>query len=305
MKLVECVPNFSEGRRKEVVEAIVREVREVEGCFLLDYSMDPDHNRAVVTFSGEPEPVKEAAFRTCKKAVELINMEKHRGQHPRIGACDVVPFIPLNGITMRECVEISQEVARRIWEELQVPTYLYGESARSPGRKCLPDIRRGEYEGLKKAVALPERQPDFGEPRLHPTAGATAVGARDILIAFNVNLNTSDLSIAQKIARALRESSGGLAKVQARGMMMSSRGFAQVSMNLLNFHVTSIFDVFQAVKSEAEKLGVTVSSSEIVGLLPIAALIDTFSRFLKIEGVTRDNVLEMKLWKSGVPYFPE
>lgn len=295
-KIVECVPNFSEGRRAEVVEEIVKAVREVKGTKIIGYSLDPDHNRAVLTFIGELEPVKEAAFRACKKAVDLINMEEHSGQHPRIGACDVIPFVPIMNVEMKECVKMAEETAERIWNELGVPTYLYAEAARLPERKKLPNIRKGDYEGLKVEISKPERHPDYGEPRLHPTAGATVVGARFPLIAYNINLGTSDLEVAKKVAKAVRESSGGLMNVQARGMMMQSRGLAQVSLNLLDYRSTPLYRVFELVKMEAARYGVNVVSSEVIELLPLDAVTDVFTHYLRIDGFARDQILEEKLW---------
>ncbi len=297
-KIVECVPNFSEGRREEVVEEIARAVRDVKGTKIIGFSLDPDHNRAVLTFIGELEPVKEAAFQACKKAVTLIDLEKHSGQHPRIGACDVIPFVPIMNVEMKECVRMAEETAERIWKELGVPTYLYAEAARLPERKKLPNIRKGDYEGLKLEISKPERHPDYGEPRLHPTAGATSVGARFPLVAYNINLGTSDLEIARKVARAVRESSGGLMNVQARGMMMKSRGLAQVSLNLLDYRSTPLYRVFELVKVEAARYGVSVVSSEVIELLPLEAVIDTFIHYLRIEGFARDQILEEKLWSD-------
>ncbi|MDD3599387.1 MAG: glutamate formimidoyltransferase, partial [Firmicutes bacterium] len=239
-KVVECVPNFSEGRRPEVVEKIVEAIKEAAGIRVLDYSSDASHNRTVVTFVGSPEACEEAAFRAIARARDLIDMEKHEGEHPRLGATDVVPFIPISGATMEECVEIAHNVGKRVGEELEIPVYLYEEAATRPERRNLADVRRGEYEGLKGSIGTPERAPDFGPARVHPTAGATIIGARMPLIAFNVNLGTSDIKLARKIARAVRASSGGLAYVKALGVMLEEKQMAQVSMNLVNYVKTPI-----------------------------------------------------------------
>jgi glutamate formiminotransferase len=294
-KLVECVPNFSEGRRKDVIEQVADAVRRVEGVRLLDVSPNPDHNRTVLTFVGPPEAVAEAAFAATAEAVKLIDMEKHRGEHPRIGAMDVVPFVPLTGMTMDEAVELARQVGRRIAEELGVPVYLYGAAATTPARVRLPDIRKGEYEGLKEAIALPERHPDFGQPTLHPTAGATAVGARPPLIAFNVNLGTTNLQIARDIARAVRESSGGLVNVQAMGVDLAQEGLVQVSMNLLDYTRTPIHRAYELVKIEAERYGVPVVGSEIVGLVPLDALVGAAEFYLRLTRFNRRQVLEARL----------
>ncbi|NPV53661.1 MAG: glutamate formimidoyltransferase [Firmicutes bacterium] len=300
--LVECVPNFSEGRRRAIVEQIVAAVDSVDGVKLLDCSMDADHNRSVLTFAGGAGAVCEAAFRAVAAAARLINMEDHTGEHPRIGAADVVPLVPLRGTTMQACVEMARRLGQRIAGELGIPVYLYGEAAVRPERRNLANIRRGQYEGLKESIASPERWPDFGPPRLHPTAGATAVGARDFLIAYNVNLGTSDVSIAKKIAKRIREKDGGLRHVRALGIMLHDRQVAQVTMNLLNFRETSIHEVFNLVKAEAERYGIPVIGSEIIGLVPLDALLDVASRYLGLEGLeghrgsVRDRVLEARLW---------
>ncbi len=296
-KIVECVPNFSEGRRPEVVQEIVAAVESVPGVQLLDYSSDPSHNRSVLTFIGEPAPVKEAAFRAIAKAAELINMEEHRGEHPRIGATDVVPFVPVLGVTMADCVALARELGAEVAEKLQIPVYLYEEAATRPDRRNLADIRRGEYEGLKREIHLPERRPDFGEPVMHPTAGATVIGAREFLIAYNINLGTPDVSIAKKIARVVRASSGGLMYVKALGIKLEDRNLAQVSMNLTNFKKTPMHVVFNLVKSEAERYGVPIVGSEIVGLVPLDALLAAAEHYLRIENFSRKQVLETRVWE--------
>lgn len=294
-KIIECVPNFSEGRRPEVVEAIVDEIRQTPGAILLDYPSDADHNRTVVTFVGGPEAVAEAAFRACKKASELINMEEHRGAHPRMGATDVIPFIPIAGTDMKECAAIAHRVAKRIAEELGIPTYLYEQAAQRPDRVNLADVRRGEYEGLRELISTPERQPDYGPARMHPTAGATAVGARMPLVAYNINLGTSDMSIGKKIAKAVRGSSGGLVFVKAMAVELKERQQVQISMNLVNYIDTPIHRAFELVKLEAERYGVPVVGSEIVGLVPMNALIGVARHYLRLEEFKSNQVLETRI----------
>jgi glutamate formiminotransferase/formiminotetrahydrofolate cyclodeaminase len=291
--LVECVPNFSEGRDRGIIEEITRCIPE-NGCRLLDVQSDASHNRSVVTFIGPPEKVMEAAFACTKRASELINMEFHSGEHPRMGATDVIPFVPVQGVSMEECVEMARTVGRRIASELGIPVYLYGKAATRPDRVRLPDVRRGEYEGLKVAIGSdPERMPDFGPPRMHPTAGATAVGARPPLIAYNVNLDTGDIVKARAIARAIRESSGGLPAVQAKGILIKETGDVQVTMNLTDHKTTSIDAVMHHLEKEADKAGVKVKNSEIVGLLPLDALLDVAIARLKLTGFSRRQVLDL------------
>jgi glutamate formiminotransferase len=294
-QLVECIPNFSEGRRDDVIQAVADAVRGVPGVRLLDVSSNADHNRTVLTFVGVPEQVAEAAFRATAKAVELIDMNKHKGEHPRIGAMDVVPFVPVSGMTMDDAVALAQQVGKRIAEQLMVPVYLYANAAATPARKRLPDVRQGQYEGLKEAIVLPERRPDFGEPKMHPTAGATAVGARPPLIAFNVNLGTNNLQIAKTIGKALRESSGGLVNVQAMGVDLAEQGIVQVSMNLLDYTRTPIHRAYEMVRSEASRYGVPVVASEIIGLVPLDALLGAADFYLRLTGFTRKQVLEARL----------
>lgn len=276
---------------------IVAAVESVPGVQVLDYSSDPNHNRSVLTFIGEPAPVKEAAFRAIARAADLINMEEHRGEHPRIGATDVVPFVPVLGVTMADCVALARELGAEVAEKLHIPVYLYEEAATRPDRRNLADIRRGEYEGLKKEIHLPERRPDFGDPVMHPTAGATVIGAREFLIAFNINLGTPDVSIAKKIARAVRASSGGLMYVKALGIKLEDRNLAQVSMNLTNFKKTPMHVVFNLVRSEAERYGVPIVGSEIVGLVPLDALLAAAEHYLRIENFGRKQVLETRVWE--------
>ncbi len=296
-KLVECVPNFSEGRRPEVIEAITAEVKNVPGVKLLDVKADASHNRVVVTFVGEPQAAKQAAFNACKKAAELIDMEKQHGEHPRIGATDVIPFIPVKNMTMEECVQLADELAQEIAEKLEIPVYLYEEAAKIPTRKALPDIRKGQYEGLKTEIGKPERCPDYGPARMHPSAGATVVGARQFLIAYNINLDTSDVQIAKKIANCIREAKGGYRYVRAMGVsvQVGGRDVAQVTINMVNYQGTPLFRVFETVKSEAARYGVNVIGSEIIGLTPMQALLDVAEFYLRLDGFDRKQVLEDNL----------
>ena len=270
-RLVECVPNFSEGRDLAKVDAIVAAMREVPGVFLLDRESDADHNRSVITLAGEPEAVAEAALRGVGKAAELIDLTHHTGAHPRMGATDVVPFIPIEGVTLEDCVALAKKVGREIWERYRIPVYFYEAAAQRPERINLENIRKGQFEGLREEVLEnPDRSPDVGEPRLHPTAGATVVGARKFLIAYNINLNTPDLEIAKHIAKNIRFSNGGLRYVKAMGVDLRARDLAQVSINLTDFEQTPIHRVFEMVKREAERYGVSIVGSEIVGLIPEA-----------------------------------
>lgn len=292
-RLVECVPNFSEGRNSKVIQDIVSNIPAC-GCRLLDVESDPSHNRSVVTYVGTPENVAEAAYRCARRARDLIDMEKHAGQHPRIGATDVVPFVPIQGVSMGDCVEMARAVGRRIAEELGIPVYLYARAATRPERVRLPDVRQGEYEGLKVAIRTdPSRAPDFGPARMHPTAGATAVGARPPLIAFNLNLDTGDIVKARTIARTLRESSGGLPDVQAKGILIKETGDVQVTMNLLDYRKTSMTTVMDQFEALAEGLGARIKGSEIVGLLPLDALLDVAVSRLGVRGFQRRQVLDL------------
>ncbi len=282
-KLIECVPNISEGRRPEVIEAVIDEVRRVPGVTLLDYSSDASHNRTVITFLGNPEGVAEAAVAVAKKAAELIDLTVHEGEHPRMGAVDVIPFIPIKDITMEDCVARSKEVAKRVWEEAHMPVFLYEDSASSPTRVNLAAIRKGQFEGMAQKVQEPEWEPDFGGRTIHPTAGVVAIGARMPLIAFNINLSTSDVSIASNIAKIIRQSSGGLPYVKALGVMLSERNIAQVSINMTNFYKTPLYRVLELVKAEARRYGVSVVGTEIVGLAPMQALVDSAEYYMQIE----------------------
>ena len=291
--LVECVPNFSEGRDKAKVDAIV-EAMQQPGVWLLDREMDSDHNRSVITLAGEPEAVASAIIKGVGKAAELIDLTQHQGAHPRLGATDVVPFIPLEGCTIEDCAVLSRKVAEQIFKQHGIPTYLYEAAARTPDRQNLENIRRGQFEGVRDSIATdPARMPDFGEAKLHPTAGATVVGARKFLIAYNIFLNTPDVDIAKKIAKAVRHSSGGLQFVKGNGFLV--RGQAQVSMNLTDFEQTPMARVFEMVKREAERYGVMPTSSEIVGLVPKKALEDAAEWFLKVENFDSSIVIENRL----------
>lgn len=295
-KIVECVPNFSEGRRQEVVDALAAALAEPSGVGLLDVEMDAAHNRCVISVAGNPDSIAEGVFRAVGKAVELIDLRVHKGEHPRMGAADVIPFIPISGVTMEECVALSVRVAERISGEYRIPTYLYEQSARVAARQDLAYVRKGEFERVREEIRTnPERRPDFGPCDVHPSAGATAVGARAALIAFNVYLHTADVKVAQAIAKAVRHSSGGLPNVKALGFEIRERGQVQVSMNLMNFESTPIFRVFDKVVREAERHGVQVASSEIVGLVPQKALNACAENFLHLENFSERQVLETRL----------
>lgn len=298
MRVVECVPNFSEGRRPEVIDAIVAEAKGVAGVTVLDVNPDHDHNRVVVTFIGEPEAVGEAAFRACRKASELIDLNVHKGEHPRMGATDVVPFVPLAGVTMEECIKLSEQVGERIAQELQIPVFLYEKSARVPERQNLANVRRGEYEGLQETISQPGHEPDFGPAKMHPTAGATAVGARPPLVAFNVNLDTDNLKLAKRIAKRVRESGGGFKAVKAMGVMLGERNLAQVSMNMVDYTVTGLLTVYKAIEEQAAEAGVGIVGSEIIGLLPLQAMLDVALEALKVESFDISQVLETHLRKG-------
>ncbi|HZF41401.1 MAG TPA: glutamate formimidoyltransferase [Blastocatellia bacterium] len=295
-KIVECIPNFSEGHDSEKLELIVKTITAIPRVAVLDHSMDADHNRAVITFAGEPEAVVEAAVRAAAVAIELINLNTHAGEHPRLGALDVLPFVPIKGVTMEECVEIARSAGERIANELNIPVYLYEKAATRRDRIDLANVRRGEFEALRNSIESdPNRKPDFGFRRVHPTAGAMAVGARAPLIAFNVNLATDDLAVAEKVARAVRASDGGLFNVKALGLELKSRSQTQVSMNLTDYEETPIFRAFEMVKREAARYGATVAGSEIVGLVPQAALNACSEFYLQIENFSNDLILERRL----------
>ena len=295
-RLIECVPNFSEGRDASKVDALVDVMRGVPGVFVLDRESDADHNRSVITLAGEPYSVAEAVLRGIGKAAELIDLTRHTGAHPRMGATDVVPFIPIEGCTIEDCVALARRVGREIWERYRIPVYFYESAATRPDRVNLENVRKGQFEGLREeALRDPDRAPDVGEPRLHPTAGATAVGARKFLIAYNINLNTHDVAVAKKIAKAIRFSSGGLRYVKAMGLDLKARGLAQVSINLTDFEQTPLHRVFEMVKGEAEFNGCAIVGSEIVGLIPRKALELTAEFYLQLENFSPALVLENRL----------
>ena len=293
--VIECVPNVSEGRRPEVVAAMAEKLRGVAGIRLLDYSSDASHNRSVFTVAGDAAGVERAVLALVERAVADIDLRSHRGEHPRMGAVDVVPFVPIEGVTMADCVALARKVGAEIARRFNVPVYLYEEASNNPARKNLEDIRRGEFEGLAAKTAAEGWAPDFGPASPHPTAGATVVGARMPLIAYNINLATDRLDVAKKIAAAIRHSSGGYRFVKAMGILLEERGIVQVSMNLTNYEKTPIFRVFETVKREAERYGVQVLESEIVGLVPSAALNAAAEFYLQIEGFKADQVLENRL----------
>lgn len=306
--LVECVPNFSEGRDPAVVDAIAAAIGAHPGVLLLDREMDSDHHRSVLTFAAPPGIIVEAAVAGVARAAQLIDLNLHQGVHPRLGACDVLPFVPLQGVTLDECVRLAEQAAEAVWQRLGIPVYLYEAAARRPERARLENIRRGQFEALREAVLRdPDRRPDIGGPELHPTAGALIAGARPFLIAWNVNLNTPDVAVAQRIARRIRASSGGFPCVKALGLPLESRNLAQVSMNLTNFEVTSVHTVFEAVKAEAARDGVTIAGTEIIGLIPKAALECAAGHFLQIEGFRPSMILENRVAEvsAGQPWLTE
>lgn len=295
MKIMECVPNFSEGRRKDVIDKILAPFNNRKGCHLFDARADEDHNRLVVSLAGEPAAIQEALLQAAKTAFSLIDMNTHKGAHPRIGALDVVPFTPLKNISMEECVEIAHAFGNRLNSETGVPVYFYENAALKPERKNLENIRKGQYEALKSSIQEPGRIPDVGEPKTHPTAGATVVGARKFLVAFNINLGTSRLDIAKDIARTIRFSGGGLAHVKAIGLSLEERGLVQVSINIVDHEKNPLYRVLELVRMEAARWGVPVVETEIYGMVPASALNDSASHYLQIAGFQPEQVIELKL----------
>ena len=298
MKLVECIPNFSVSQQKDpaAFQALVDTAKAAPGCTLLDVQTDGSHNRCVFTLVGAPEAMGEAAFQLCKRASEVIDLRKHQGQHPRMGATDVIPFVPQMDMTVEECVALSKEVARRIWEELRIPSFLYEDSASTPKRKNLAACRKGQFEGMPEKLLQPEWAPDFGQRAVHPTAGITAIGARMPLIAFNVNLDTADVSIASRIAKAIRGSSGGFQYCKAIGILLEDRNIAQVSMNMVNYEGTPLYYAYEMIRVLAERYGVRILGSELVGLTPAKALVDCAEYYLKLENFhCREQVMEYHL----------
>ena len=293
--IMECVPNFSEGRDLEKIEKIVSSFRAKEGVKLLDYSNDTDHNRCVVTVVGQPEALKAAVIEAVGKAVELIDLNKHEGQHPRMGAVDVIPFIPIKGCTMEDAVIMSKEVGAKVAELYNLPVFLYEKSASAPHRENLAAVRKGEFEGMAEKIKQPEWHPDFGPAERHATAGTVAIGARMPLVAFNINLNTPSLDIAHSIAKRIRFIGGGLRFCKAMGVDLTERGITQVSINMTDYSKTALYQAFEMVKYEARRYGVSIVGSEIIGLVPMAALIDTAEYYLGIENFSMDQVLESRI----------
>lgn len=296
-KIIECVPNFSEGRDKEKIESIADCFRGKSGVKLLDYSGDADHNRSVVTVAGEPEAIKYAVIEAIGKAIELIDLNKHSGEHPRMGAVDVVPFIPIKNVTIDEAIALSQEVAKEVGVRFNLPVFLYEASATTQHRENLADIRRGEFEGLSDKMRLTEWKSDFGPETPHPTAGVVAIGARKPLIAYNINLNTNNIKIANAIAKKVRHSSGGMRYCKAIGIYLKERDIAQVSTNLTDYTKTSIYSVHEMVRMEAKRYGVSIIGSEVIGLVPMTALAESAAYYLGIENFSMNQVLEAKLFE--------
>ena len=297
-KIIECIPNFSVSKETDpvVFDKLVSVANSIPGCTLLNVQTDGSHNRCVFTMVGSPAGIEEAAFQLTKTATELIDMTKHQGQHPRMGATDVIPFVPTMDVTLAECIELSKRVAQRIWEELGVPSFLYEDSATRPERRNLAKCRKGQFEGMPEKLLLPEWAPDYGERRIHPTAGITAIGARMPLIAFNVNLDTSDLEIAKRIAKAIRGSSGGFQYCKAIGIMLEDRNIAQVSMNMVNYEGTPLYYAYEMIRALADRYGVRIIGSELVGMTPAKALVDCAEYYLKLESFNcREQVMEYSL----------
>ncbi len=295
MALIECVPNYSEGRNQAVIDKIAAHFEGREGLKLLDCSSDADHNRTVITAVGEPGPLMEAVIASAKTAAEEIDMTTHTGEHPRMGAIDVVPFTPVKDVTMDECVELSQKVAEKIGQDIGMPVFMYEASATRPEYKNLAKVRKGEFEGVKERIDDQGEQPDYGPSKMHPTAGAVAVGARKPLVAYNVNLSTGDVEIAKKIAKSIRERSGGLKNVKALGVYIDERQVAQVTMNLVDVEKTPIYRVHELIKVEAARYGVYITDCEIVGLTPAEALLDVARYYLQLDDFRSDQVLENRL----------
>lgn len=292
-QIVECIPNISEGRNPQVIEAVVDRVRQTPGVTLLGYSSDTSHNRTVISFLGSPQGVLEAAVALAKEAVARIDLNHHQGEHPRMGAVDVIPFVPVKEISVEECVELSRKAGQRIWEEAGLPVFLYEDSATAPHRKNLAAIRKGQFEGMAQKVLEPQWEPDFGGRTIHPTGGVVAVGCRMPLVAYNINLSTSDISIASAIAKVIRESSGGLSCVKALGVMLEDRNIAQVSINMTNLDRTPLYRVQELVRAEAARWGVHIVGAEVVGLTPMNALIDAAAYYLQLENFDKSHqVLE-------------
>lgn len=296
-KIVECVPNFSEGRDLKKIEKIVEPFRAKDGVKLLDYQNDEDHNRAVVTVVGAPEPLKEAIIEAMGVAIDVIDMRQHQGQHPRMGAIDVVPFIPVKNVSPQEAVDISKDVAGKVADKYNLPVFLYEKSAASAQRQNLATIRKGQFEGMAEKIKQPEWKPDFGPAEIHPSAGVTAIGARMPLVAYNVNLDTNNFDIADKIAKQVRHISGGLRYCKGIGIELKDRGIVQVSMNMTDYTKTALYRVFELIKIEARRFGVNVVGSEIIGLVPMEALIDSAAYYLGLEDFSMEQVLEARIYE--------
>ena len=294
-KIMECVPNFSEGRDLQKIDKIVAPFRGKQGVKLLDYSNDEDHNRLVVTVVGEPEPLRDAVLEAIGVAVELIDLNHHQGQHPRMGAVDVVPFIPIRSVTMEEAVALSKEVGKEVAKRYNLPVFLYEKSASAPHRENLAAVRKGEFEGMTEKIKQPEWHPDFGLAERHPTAGTVAIGARMPLVAYNINLNTPSLEIAHDIAKKIRFIGGGLRYCKAMGVELKDRGITQVSINMTDYTRTALYRAFELVRVEARRYGVSIVGSEIIGLVPMEALIDTASYYLGLENFSMEQVLEARM----------
>ena len=295
MAVIECVPNVSEGRRRDVVQALAEVLRSTPGVRLLDYSCDQSHNRSLFTAVGDAAPLKDAILALYARAIEIIDLRQHTGEHPRLGVVDVVPFVPLEGATTEDCVALARTVAAAVADGFRIPVYLYEDAATTPARKNLEDIRRGEFEGLTEKMTRADWRPDYGPAAPHPSAGASVIGVRRLLIAYNINLNTDDLEVARQIAAAVRTSSGELRFVKAIGIRLENRGIVQVSLNLTNYQETPIFRVFDTVAREAARHGVAILDSEIVGLVPAAALVAVATHYLRLQRFTEDRLLEPKL----------
>ncbi|MCD6283613.1 glutamate formimidoyltransferase [bacterium] len=295
-KIVECVPNISEGRNSETVEACLEPIRQTDGVKLLDYSSDPDHNRTVITYAGTPEGCADAAFGLAQKAAELIDLTKHEGGHPRMGAVDVIPFVPVSGVKMEDCAELARTLGARMWEELKIPVFLYEQAASKPSRRNLANVRKGEFEGMAEKMKDAKWAPDFGENAPHPTAGVTAVGARTFLVAYNINLNTDNLKVGKKIVKCIREAKGGLVSIKAMALMLEDRNQVQISMNLTSPFDTPMYRVFELVRLEAARYAVDIVGSEVVGLVPLEALVKSMDYYLRFEGFKSNQIIEMALF---------
>ncbi len=296
-RIMECVPNFSEGRNLENIEKIVEPFRAKEGVKLLDYQTDEDHNRMVVTVVGEPEALKAAVIEAMGCAINVIDMRTHQGQHPRMGATDVVPFIPIKNVSMEAAVEFSKEVAKAVAKKYSVPIFLYEKSASRPERQNLANIRKGQFEGMADKIKLPQWKPDFGPQKIHPGAGVTAMGARMPLVAYNVNLDSNNIEVASEIAKKVRHLSGGLRYCKGIGIELKDRGLVQVSMNMTDYTRTALYRAFELIKVEARRYGVIIIGSEIVGLVPMEALMDTAAYYLGLENFSMEQVLESRIWE--------